>query len=264
MSIKLDSSHETDNTQSDNSSPEIGIGRFDRARILYMDDSLAVFYKLPGEICESWTKVSTESKEFYVPDNFMQCLTDSDSIPKFCQCFNRLDRPVSGAVLLVFEQKLISVLQNQFTSDQEHHKKVYWGIVEGIVPKMDDFQLLENFIRFDASKKKAYIHNENIRKTKAARLLWRSLGYGERYSFIEVQLLTGRTHQIRAQLAHIGLHIKGDVKYGGRRQDTLPGIRLHAAKLTFIHPKSKKKIEVHADIPQLDPLWQAFLESSNA
>lgn len=235
-----------------------------RERILFMDESLAVFNKLPGEICESWTKKSSEAKEFYVPEVFMQCLDNSDVIPQFCQCFNRLDRPVSGAVILIFNRDLISVLQNQFTSDQKDHKfvkKIYWGIVEGIVPKMDEFRLLEHFIRFDGTKKKAYIHNENIRKSKPARLLWRSLGHGERYSFVETQLLTGRTHQIRAQLANIGLHIKGDVKYGARRQDTLPGIRLHAKKLCFMHPKTKKRVEVSADLPQIDPLWDAFSET---
>ncbi len=229
-------------------------------RILYSDEHLAIFNKFPGDICESYTKDSKLPKDCYVPEVFKQV---TEQRVDFCQCFNRLDRPVSGANILLFNQKIFAVLQNQFTNSQNDKKivkKIYWAIVEGTMPVSEDFELLEHFIKFDASKQKAYISVTEQKKTKKAKLLWRCIGSGTNYSFLEIQLLTGRTHQIRAQLAKIGLHIKGDVKYGARRQDTLDGIRLHARTIEFIHPITKKTISVSADLPTIDPLWQAFLD----
>ena len=229
-------------------------------RILYSDEHLVIFNKYPGDICESYTKESRLDKNFYVPEIVKKNL---DKNTDFCQCFNRLDRPVSGANILLFNQKIFAVLQNQFTnsqSDKKNVKNIYWAIVEGNLPVSDDFELLEHFIKFDASKQKAYVSVTEQKKTKKAKLLWRCIGSGTNYSFLEIQLLTGRTHQIRAQLAKIGLHIKGDVKYGARRQDTLGGIRLHARSIEFIHPITKKTIFVSANLPVIDPLWQAFLD----
>ncbi len=230
-----------------------------RERVLYMDEFLAVFNKQPGEICESFTTSCTESKDTYVPEIFKQYVGKNS--PKFCQCFNRLDRPVSGANIILFEKNIFPLLQNQFTNNQTDRKtvkKLYWAIVEGVLPKESDFKYIEHYLKFDPKKQKAYVFNQNERKTKLAKLAWRSIGHGENYSFIEIELLTGRTHQIRAQLAHIGLHIKGDVKYGARRQDTLPGIRLHARHLHFLHPKLNSMVSITAPLPTVDPLWKAF------
>ncbi len=229
-------------------------------RILYNDEILAVFNKFSGDICESYTTESKLSKNVYVPEIFLQCV---DEKKNFCQCFNRLDRPVSGANIILFNKNTFSSLQNQFTNSQSGNKsvkKIYWAIVEGNIPVTNDFELLEHYIKFDASKQRAYVYDAEQKKTKKAKLLWRCIGSGTNYSFLEVQLLTGRTHQIRAQLAKIGLHIKGDVKYGSRRQDTLPGIRLHARKIEFIHPVNKKSISITAPLQTIDPLWQAFLD----
>ncbi len=234
--------------------PEI----FSSERILYKDNYLAVFNKVAGEISEAWNTSCKEEKHLYVTESFKKCLNDEHSVPEFCQCFNRLDRPVSGANILIFDKNLFALLQNQFTNNQKNIKKMYWAIVEGIYPTMDDVQILEHFLRFDARKQKAFVFDKEERKTKKASLAWKSLGHGENYSFVEIKLITGRTHQIRAQLAHIGLHIKGDVKYGARRQDTLPGIRLHAHSIEFMHPKTKEIVSVVAPLPTIDPLWNAF------
>jgi Pseudouridylate synthases, 23S RNA-specific len=110
---------------------------------------------------------------------------------------------------------------------------------------------------FDTKKQKTFIVKPETRKAKKAQLYWRCAGAGDRYSFLEVELLTGRTHQIRAQLAHAGLHIKGDVKYGARRADTLPGIRLHAREVSFVTPGKKQLIKVVSPLPAQDPLWTA-------
>ena len=230
------------------------------SRILYMDETLAIFNKYAGDICESYTKESKLQKDCYIPEIFKNCLGENID---FCQCFNRLDRPVSGANIILFNHKIFSVLQNQFTNSQSGEKqvkKIYWAVVEGTLPVSNDFKLLEHFIKFDASKQKAYVSLTEQKKTKKAKLLWRCIGSGTNYSFLEIELLTGRTHQIRAQLAKIGLHIKGDVKYGARRQDTLAGIRLHAHSIEFLHPVTKKVISITANLPFVDPLWQAFLD----
>ncbi len=232
-------------------------------RILYIDENLAIFNKKAGEICETWTSTSQEDKSFYVPQIFLDSDFSGRVRPSFCQCFNRLDRPVSGTNLLIFNKSLFPLLQNQFTNSQKNIKSVkkeYWAIVEGIVKPQKNFELLEHYLKFDSKKQKAYCYNTEERKTKKAQLKWRSIGHGENYSFLQIELITGRTHQIRAQLAHIGFHIKGDVKYGARRQDSLPGIRLHARSLYFIHPKTKNVVSAIADVPNLDPLWKAFKE----
>lgn len=230
------------------------------ARILYMDESLAVFNKSAGEICED-----TVQEKDSIVYAFKRCFKNSSfalsvKTPSYIHCFNRLDRPVSGAVLLVFNRNLMCVLQNSFMhAQQEPGKacvtKTYRAIVEGVLERTKDFSLLEHYIRFDSSKQKAFIYDEVRRKTKKASLLWRIRGSGERYSFAEIRLLTGRTHQIRAQLAHIGVHIKGDVKYGARRNDTLGGIRLHAASLEFPHPLTGDRVCSHAPLLQTDALW---------
>ncbi len=230
-------------------------------RVLYIDNHLAVFNKHSGEICESWTPLCKENKENYVPFVFLKVANTLDTKVSFCQCFNRLDRPVSGANLLVLEKNVSPLLQNQFTNNHKGTssvKKSYWAIVEGIVEKMDSFEVLEHYIRFDASKQKSFVYKTNERKTKLARMAWRSIGHGDNYSFIEIELYTGRTHQIRAQLSAAGMHIKGDVKYGAKRQDTLSGIRLHARTLEFLHPITKNIVSVNANLPVKDPLWKAF------
>ncbi len=233
-------------------------------RILYMDKFLAIFNKNAGEICESWTAKSAESKDVYVPEVFLQSFEEEKDVPPFCQCFNRLDRPVSGANIIVFSKNLVSLLQNQFTNSQREKKtvkKIYWAIVEGVIKPSETYEILEHHLRFEAKKQKAFVYDNAERKTKPVKMAWRSIGHGENYSFLEIELLTGRTHQIRAQLSHIGLHIKGDVKYGARRQDTLPGIRLHSRYVEFIHPVTKELLCVTAPIPTVDPLWQAFEDS---
>ena len=252
------------------------------SRILYMDEHLAVFNKAAGEICahrgaqccvdERKTPCESDSEICskngpggpYLPEVFCETLKNSSAfnreISAFIHCFNRLDRPVSGCVLLVFNRSLIPPLQNQFTqrhSKNDCIKKRYAALLEGSIPPADDFELLEHYIRFDAKKQKAFIYDTEERKTKKAHLLWRSVFCTERYTLAEIELLTGRTHQIRAQLAHKGFHIKGDVKYGARRNDLLGGIRLHAVQLRFRHPVTDKVIDVCAPLLKTDTLWDA-------
>ena len=233
-------------------------------RILYIDDDVVVVNKLPGEVC-SFVDGEKSGDAPYLPDVFRATVaktgSTSDSHREFLECVHRIDRPVSGCVVMARNKRALAEVSGQFTNHTTASKK-YWAIVEGVIPvnaapAQTKPTLLEDYLVFDTKKQKTFVVKPETRKAKKAQLYWRCAGAGERYSFIEVELLTGRTHQIRAQLAHAGLHIKGDVKYGARRADTLPGIRLHAREVSFISPGKKKLVKVVSPLPELDPLWTA-------
>ncbi|WP_428768597.1 pseudouridine synthase [Treponema sp. HNW] len=264
----------------------IGQSKSAESRILYIDEHIAVFNKAAGDICAAFCeercaercKTGFESacetpenvlveENPYLPDVFCGCLEKSSffngTFPPFIHCFNRLDRPVSGCVLLVFNRSLIPLLQKQFTDEHKKNscvQKTYYALLEGRIPLSDEFSLLEHHIRFDAKKQRASVYDTEKRKTKTARLLWRPVFCTERYTLAEIRLLTGRTHQIRAQLSFCGFHIKGDVKYGARRNDILGGIRLHASGLRFRHPVTGSLIDIHAPLLKTDALWDAVFD----
>ena len=249
-------------------------------RILYIDDDVVVVNKLPGEVCsfvdgEKSDDAPGKAPAPYLPDVFRAAVAktggNSDSHGEFLECVHRIDRPVSGCVVMARNKRALAEVSGQFTNHTTASKK-YWAVVEGVIPASASPAqteeenneaaqtmpaLLEDYLVFDTKKQKTFIVKPETRKAKKAQLYWRCAGTGERYSFIEVELLTGRTHQIRAQLAHAGLHIKGDVKYGARRADTLPGIRLHAREVSFISPVKKKLVKVVSPLPAQDPLWTA-------
>lgn len=220
-------------------------------RLYYNEAGLMVYYKMPGEICENWHVGSKADKQAYLPQQILSTYTGV----KFCECCHRLDRPVAGLVIVARNPQLVQAVQKEIASDTSC--KTYYAIVEGIIPQSDTFQLLENKLIYRTKSQKSYIAKKTDSTGKLARLKWRCNGCSERYSFIEVQLLTGVTHQIRCQLAAAGMHIRGDLKYGARRSDSIPGIRLYAGKLQFKHPLTKKKIIVVSPPPVMDGLWTA-------
>ena len=228
-------------------------------RILYLDDDVVVVNKLPGEVCSFVDKDAPgKAPAPYLPEVFADAVAQKapDGHAEFLECVHRIDRPVSGCAVMARNKNALANVSGQFTNHTTASKK-YWAVVEGVIPVSKTSVLLEDYLVFDTKKQKTYIVTEKTRKAKKAQLYWRCAGAGDRYSFIEVELLTGRTHQIRAQLAHAGLHIKGDVKYGARRADTLPGIRLHAREVSFVTPGKKQLVKVVSPLPSLDPLWTA-------
>lgn len=225
--------------------------------VLYQDKNIIVANKLSGEICA--TEVLESQKKFIslvekIKDNFLS--TDTE----FLECVNRLDVPVSGIVILAKNKASFSKYTNMLTNRDDVVKK-YLAVVEGIQPIMSEKKILKQYIKFDTVKQKAYVYNDEMRKTKEASLAYRVFGHGDRYSFIEIELFTGRTHQIRSQLASIGLHIKGDVKYGARRADTIPGIRLHSTFLSFINPENNKQMEFSVLPSNMDSLWTSCVDN---
>ena len=170
---------------------------------------------------------------------------------------HRLDRPTSGVVLFARTSKALTRLNEMFKS-HEQIKKTYWAIVQG-APKQDEARL-ENWLVRNEAQNKSYIAKPGAKDAKQAILSYKTLAKGEHYTLLEVNLETGRHHQIRCQLAAIGCPVKGDLKYGAKRSNPDGGICLHARKIEFIHPVSKEKICITAPIPD-DSLWQQLAAS---
>ena len=167
---------------------------------------------------------------------------------------HRLDRPTSGVVLFARTSKALARLNAMFQS-HEQIKKTYWAIVQG-APKVPEARL-ENWLIRNEAQNKSYIAKPNANNAKKAILEYRTLVRGENYTLLEVNLETGRHHQIRCQLAAIGCPVKGDLKYGAKRSNPDGGICLHARQIEFIHPVSKQNICITAPVPE-DSLWQQF------
>lgn len=170
---------------------------------------------------------------------------------------HRLDRPTSGVVLFARTSKALARLNEMFKS-HEQIKKTYWAIVQG-APKQPEARL-ENWLVKNETQNKSYIVKPYSKDAKQAILNYRTLVRGENYTLLEVDLETGRHHQIRCQLAAIGCPIKGDLKYGAKRSNPDGGICLHARQIAFIHPVSKEPICITAPTPE-DSLWQQLSAS---
>ncbi|MBQ9427560.1 MAG: RNA pseudouridine synthase [Paludibacteraceae bacterium] len=176
---------------------------------------------------------------------------------------HRLDRPTSGVVLFARTSKALARLNEMFRDKSESSvahqqssiRKTYWAIVQG-QPRLSESRL-ENYLIRNEKQNKSYITKPGTRDAKLAILTYKTLAVGERYSLLEVNLLTGRHHQIRCQLAAIGCPIKGDLKYGAHRSNPDGGICLHARSISLIHPVSRIPLTIEAPVPD-DPLWQAL------
>ena len=170
---------------------------------------------------------------------------------------HRLDRPTSGVVLFARTSKALARLNEMFKS-HEQIKKTYWAIVQG-APKQPEARL-ENWLVKNESQNKSYIVKPHTKDAKQAILNYKTLVRGENYTLLEIDLETGRHHQIRCQLAAIGCPIKGDLKYGAKRSNPDGGICLHARQIAFIHPVTKEPICITAPTPE-DSLWQQLSAS---
>ena len=159
---------------------------------------------------------------------------------------HRLDRPTSGVVLFARTSKALTRLNEMFKS-HEQICKTYWAIVQG-APKMAEGRL-ENWLIRNEAQNKSYIAKPGAKEAKLAILNYRTLVRGDHYTLLEVELLTGRHHQIRCQLAAIGCPIKGDLKYGAKRSNPDGSISLHARQISFVHPVKKEPLTIVAPVP---------------
>ncbi|MDL2256282.1 RluA family pseudouridine synthase [Parabacteroides sp. OttesenSCG-928-G06] len=166
---------------------------------------------------------------------------------------HRLDRPVSGIVLFAKTSKALSRLNEMFRNGEV--KKTYWAIVKNR-PSQEEGELVNWLVR-NEKQNKSYAYDTEKPNAKKAILHYKLIASSDNYHLLEIDLKTGRHHQIRVQLAKMGCPIKGDLKYGFDRSNKDGGISLHARKVSFIHPVSKAEITITAPTPA-DNLWQAL------
>ena len=228
-------------------------------RIYFEDDYCAVVYKTSGENSQTFFASLFPHKPFTA-------------------LVNRLDTPVSGIVLLAFSAHIQTLFSRAFETGSV--QKEYWAICERATAhplEISETHRLEHLLGFHTKTQKAFISTDPIdihpigitklktknkkQALKKAVLYWTLCGKGDRYDFIRISPETGRTHQIRVQMAAAGHPIKGDLKYGARRSEPSGGIRLHSYKLSFIHPVTHQNITVEAPPVQPDTLWSACMEA---
>jgi len=218
------------------------------SRIIHFDTEYCVVVKHAGENAET-----------DIPELFKDEITSRlGHKPELIACPHRLDMPVAGVQIICFTKKAADFFTQCFA--QKKAQKTYWAIVEG-TDFTEKSGTLEGYLVFNPDKKKAYIYDFEKRKSKKAILDYEITGHGTNYSYVKVTPHTGRTHQIRVQLASKGMHIKGDVKYGARRSDTLPGIRLFARQITIPVPGKKEQMTFTAELPETDALWEDFVNT---
>ena len=172
----------------------------------------------------------------------------------FLGVVHRIDRPVSGAVLFAKTSKALVRLNEMIREGRI--RKVYWALTENR-PEAESGELLHYILR-DGRTNRSRAFDAPRPEAKQARLKYRMAGAGTNYTLLEVELLTGRHHQIRAQLAKIGCPIRGDLKYGARRSLPGGGISLHSRQVAFEHPVRREPVEVTAPVPAGDNLWACF------
>lgn len=221
------------------------------SRILYEDNHLLVVNKLPSEIVQgdkTGDRTLADDVKAYIKEKY-------DKLGEvFLGIVHRLDRPVSGVVVFARTGKALSRMNEMFRS--RDLTKTYWA-VSAQKPPADADNLVHYLIK-NEEKNKSRAYDREVNNSLRAELNYRLLGSIDRYHLLEVELLTGRHHQIRVQLAAIGCIIKGDLKYGAPRSNANASIHLHARRLQFIHPVKKEAIDIVAQPPD-DAVWNAFL-----
>ncbi len=222
--------------------------------IIYEDNHIVVVNKAPGEIVQG-DKTGDEP----LVETLKRWLKEKYAKPGnvFCGVVHRLDRPVGGLVIFAKTSKALTRLNEMFRKGEIH--KTYWAITRNRPPRENDE--LHHWITTVERTNKSTAHDNPKPDAKEARLRYLHIASSERYHLVEVQLLTGRKHQIRVQMAAIGCPIKGDLKYGDKRSNPDGSISLLARHIEFVHPVSGQKISLTAPVPD-DTLWKALEESA--
>ena len=218
--------------------------------VLYEDNHIIVINKRAGEIVQG-----DKTGDASLCDTLKQFLKEKYNKPGnvFVGLPHRLDRPVSGIVIFAKTSKALERLNEMFRDGKVD--KRYWAITKELPD--DHEKELTHWIVRNEKMNKSFAHNKEVKNSKKAILRYKVKASSRMYNLIEVELLTGRHHQIRCQLAAIGCPIKGDLKYGAKRSNPDGSICLHARKVNFIHPVSKQEINITAPYPTL-PVWGIF------
>ena len=219
--------------------------------VVYEDNHIIIVNKQSGEIVQG-DKTGDRPLSDIVKDYIKDKYAKPGAV--FLGVVHRLDRPVSGLVVFARTSKALSRLNKMFAEGEVH--KTYWAIVKN-TPKEPEGTLTHWLVR-NEKQNKSYAYDHEVPHSKKAMLRCRVIGHSDRYSLVEVQLLTGRHHQIRCQLAAIGCPIKGDLKYGAPRSNPDGSISLLSHRVEFVHPVSKETIVVESPLPA-DPLWSKMI-----
>lgn len=225
-----------------------------KPRILYEDNHIIIVNKLCSEIVQgdkTGDKTLGDSISAYIKTEYKK----PGNV--FLGVCHRLDRPTSGAVIFAKTSKSLSRLNNMFRDNEVI--KTYWAVVDAMPPGQKGN--LEHYLIKNQKQNKSYAHKTSVEGSKLAKLTYTVVKATDRYYLLNIELHTGRHHQIRAQMAAVGCRIKGDLKYGSPRSNPGGGIHLHARSLSFKHPVSKEQIDIIAPAPG-DPLWDVFSSES--
>jgi 23S rRNA pseudouridine1911/1915/1917 synthase len=220
--------------------------------ILYEDNHIIAVYKKSSDLVQG-DKSGDDSLDNQVKEYIEKKYNKPGDA--FLGVVHRLDRPVSGVLIFARTSKALERLNEIFRTRQV--KKTYWAIVKERPP--EDEATISHFMKKIESQNKSYTYETEVKGSKEASLTYKILGRSERYYLLEIELHSGRHHQIRAQLAAIGCPIKGDLKYGYPRSNDDGSISLLAREITFIHPVKKENITITAHLPDGD-IWKAFKE----
>lgn len=219
-------------------------------QVLYEDNHIIVVYKESGEIVQgdkTGDKPLSEIIKAWIKEKYAK----PGNV--FLGVVHRLDRPVSGLVVFAKTSKALSRLNDMFRKGEV--RKTYWAMVQ--TPPGEPEGTLTNWLVRNEKQNKSYAYDHEVPNGKKAILKYKTVGQTEHYTLLEVNLLTGRHHQIRCQLSAIGCPIKGDLKYGARRSNPDGSISLLSRTVEFIHPVSKENISVVSPLPA-EKVWDNF------
>jgi 23S rRNA pseudouridine1911/1915/1917 synthase len=219
-------------------------------KIVYEDNHLIIVNKACSELVQG-DKTGDES----LIDKVKAYIKEKYNKPGevFLGLVHRLDRPTSGLVILARTSKALARMNKLF--QEKKVIKKYWAVVDKAPPKKTD--TITHFLKKNEKQNKSYVSDSQEGGSKEAKLTYQLLKSSDKYFLLEIELHTGRHHQIRAQLGAIGCKIRGDMKYGFPRSNKDGGIHLHARYLEFEHPVKKELVKFIADVPE-DALWKFF------
>ncbi|MFC2530269.1 RluA family pseudouridine synthase [Segatella oris] len=218
--------------------------------IVYEDNHLIIVYKHSGEIVQgdkTGDVPLSEDVKCYLKEKYQK----PGNV--FLGVVHRLDRPVAGLVVFAKTSKALTRLNKMFRDGEVH--KTYWAITKNLPPQPEG--ILTDWLVRNEKQNKSYAYDHEVPHSKKAILKYRLIGQSDHYCLLEVNLMTGRHHQIRCQLAHMGCPIKGDLKYGAQRSNPDGSICLLAHHVEFVHPVSKQLISLDSSLPE-DKLWQVW------
>ena len=223
-------------------------------KVIYEDNHIIIVNKKSGEIVQG-DKTGDRPLSDIVKDYIKEKYQKPGAV--FLGVVHRLDRPVSGLVIFARTSKALTRLNKMFAEGEVH--KTYWAIVKNTPREPEG--TLEHWLVRNEKQNKSYAYDRERPNAKKAILKYRVIGQSDNYCLLEVNLMTGRHHQIRCQLSTMGCPIKGDLKYGAPRSNPDGSISLMSRRVEFIHPVSKEKIIVEAPLPD-DQLWQTLGRSA--